>query len=185
MFPSTPVRDPRARPMPTDLQYPIGKFRFTPFDGARRRQAIDTIAALPERLRARAASLSDAELATPYRPGGWTARQVVNHLPDSHVNAYVRFRLALTEDSPRIKPYDEAKWADLPDARTGPIEPSLQILDGLHARWAALLRAMREADFARTLDHPERGLLTLDHMLGLYAWHCDHHLAHVASVARH
>ena len=170
--------------MPTDLQYPIGKFRFTPFDRAGRRTAIETIAALPGRLRDLVRPMDDAQLETPYRPGGWTVRQVANHLPDSHINAYIRFRLALTEDSPRIKPYDEAKWAELPDARNGPIEPSLRILDGLHERWAALLRGMSESDFARTLDHPERGLLTLDHMLGLYAWHCEHHLAHVQSVAR-
>jgi hypothetical protein len=170
--------------MATDLKYPIGKFRFAPFDAAGRARAIDTIAALPARLRALVTPMTEGELGTPYRPGGWTVRQVANHLPDSHINAYIRFRLALTEDAPRIKPYDEAKWAELPDARSGPVEPSLRILDGLHERWAALLRGMSGADFARTLDHPERGLLTLDHMLGLYAWHCEHHLAHVESVAR-
>lgn len=171
-------------PMTTDLRYPIGKFRYTPFDAAGRAKAIDTIAALPDRLRALVTPMNDAQLETPYRPEGWTVRQVVHHLPDSHMNAYVRFRLALTEDNPRINAYDEAKWAELPDARRGAIEPSLRMLDGLHARWTALLRTMTDRDYERTLDHPERGPLTLDQMLGLYTWHCGHHLAHVESVAR-
>lgn len=170
--------------MTTDLRYPIGRFRYTPFDAAGRAKATDTIAALPRKLRTVVASMSDAQLETPYRPDGWTVRQVVNHLPDSHMNAYVRFRLALTEENPRIKPYDEAKWAELPDAKRGPVEPSLRMLEGLHERWAALLRSMVERDFARTLDHPERGPMTLDQMLGLYEWHCAHHLAHVESVAQ-
>lgn len=169
--------------MPTDLQYPIGRFRFAPLDAATRMQAIETIAALPARLRTLLAPMPEGRLDTPYRPGGWTVRQVVHHLADSHMNACVRFRLALTEDAPRIKAYDEARWAELPDARGGPVEPSLRILDGLHERWVGLLRAMDGAQFARTLDHPERGLLTLEHMLGMYAWHCRHHLAHVEIVA--
>ena len=170
--------------MTTDLRYPVGKFRYTPFDAPGRAKAIDTIAGLPRKLRAVLSSMTEGDLETPYRPGGWTVRQVAHHLPDSHMNAYVRFRLALTEDNPRIKPYDEAKWAELADAKHGPIEPSLRMLEGLHERWTALLREMNEGDFSRTLDHPERGPLTLDQMVGLYSWHCEHHLAHVESVAR-
>lgn len=167
-----------------DLRYPVGRFSYTPGDRRGRDEWIGTIAALPERLRAAVAGMNDARLDTPYRPGGWTVRQVVHHVPDSHMNAYVRFKLALTEDGPRIKPYDEAKWAELPDGRSGSITPSLAILDGLHARWTTLLRAMSDADFARTLEHPEHGMLTLDRMLALYAWHSRHHVAHITELAR-
>ena len=167
-----------------DLRYPVGRVSFTPGDRRARDENIETIAALPARLRAAIAGLDDARLDTPYRPGGWTVRQVAHHLPDSHMNAYVRFKLALTEDTPRIKPYDEAKWAELPDGRTGPLTPSLAILDGLHARWTTLLRGLRDADFERTLEHPENGTMTLERMLAVYAWHSRHHVAHITELAR-
>ena len=163
-----------------DLRYPVGRYqppeKISP---EQRAEWIDEMEALPHELKQAVSSLTDMQLDTPYRPGGWTVRQVVHHLPDSHLNSYVRFRLALTEDTPTIKPYDEAKWAELPDAKTGPIDPSLLILEGLHQRWTALLRTLDEHAFARTLRHPERGEIRLDWTLGLYAWHCQHHLAHI------
>lgn len=168
----------------TDLRYPIGNFAY---DGAmtdaRRAACVARIAAAPAALRAAVAGLSDAQLDTPYRPGGWTVRQVVHHVPDSHLNAYVRIRLALTEDTPTIKPYEEARWAELPDARTLPIEASLALLEGLHARWVALLRGLVAADGARQFHHPEHGrLITVDELIAMYAWHGEHHVAHVTSL---
>ena len=168
----------------TDLRFPVGRFSFTSADARSRAESIAVIADLPARMRAAIVGLSDAQLDTPYRPDGWTVRQVVHHLPDSHMNAYMRFKFALTEETPRIKPYDEARWAELPDGRSGPVAPSLQILDGLHARWTLLLRAMQPDDFARQLEHPEHGLLSLDRMLALYAWHCRHHVAHITELKR-
>lgn len=167
-----------------DLRYPVGRFSFTSADEKSRAEAITIIAELPAKMRAAVQGLSDAQLDTRYRPDGWTVRQVVHHVPDSHMNAYIRFKFALTEETPRIKPYDEAKWAELPDGRGGPLEPSLAILDGLHARWTLLLRAMRAHDFDRQLDHPEHGLLSLNRMLALYAWHCRHHVAHITELKR-
>jgi hypothetical protein len=167
-----------------DLRFPIGRVSFAPGDRRAREENIESIAALPARLRDAVAGMDDARLDTPYRPGGWTVRQVVHHLPDSHMNAYVRFKLALTEDTPRIKPYDEAKWAELPDGRTGPLAPSLAILDGLHARWTTLLRGLRDADFERTLEHPENGTMTLERMVAVYGWHSRHHVAHITELAR-
>ena len=167
-----------------DLRFPIGTFRrpAEPLDEAQRRRAIDAIAATPANLRAAVAGLSDTQLDTPYRPGGWTVRQVAHHVVDSHINAYVRFKLALTEDEPTIKPYDEARWAELPDARETPIETSLVLLERLHDRWVRLLRAMSADDFGRRLRHPEMGLLRLDQVLALYEWHGKHHVAHVRSL---
>ena len=167
-----------------DLRFPVGRFAFTSADDRSRAESISIIAELPAKMRAAVNGLSDAQLDTPYRPEGWTVRQVVHHVPDSHMNAFTRFKLALTEDTPRIKPYDEAKWAELPDGRTGPVGPSLAILDGLHARWTALLRAMRPDDFDRQLEHPESGVQPLNRMLALYAWHCRHHLAHITELKR-
>jgi hypothetical protein len=165
-----------------DPRYPIGKFSFpestTP---ERRREWIREIAEAPAHLRAAVAGMSEEQLNTPYRPGGWTVRQVVHHLPDSHLNSYVRLKLALTEDAPIIKPYDEALWADLPD-KDMPIEPSLALLQGLHARWVRLLESMTEADFSRAFRHPELGTIRLDQNLALYAWHGKHHVAHINSV---
>ena len=166
-----------------DPRYPIGKFEMpTAVTPERRRQAIEEIASTPAKMRVAVKGLSDGQLDTPYREGGWTVRQVVHHVPDSHLNAYVRFRLALTEDQPTIKPYDEKKWAELQDARCMPVEPSLLLLEGLHRRWVALLRSMSDRDFARTLNHPESGVLQLDTYLAVYGWHCRHHAAHITGL---
>jgi uncharacterized damage-inducible protein DinB len=167
----------------SDLQYPIGEFQWsgTASDDDRRR-AIAAIAAAPAQLRAAVAGLTSKQLDTPYRPDGWTIRQVVHHVPDSHMNAYVRFKLALTEEQPTIKPYQEARWAELADTKATPVETSLALLESLHERWVMLLRSMSAEDFARTLNHPEMGVGTLDRTLALYAWHGAHHAAHVTSL---
>jgi uncharacterized damage-inducible protein DinB len=166
-----------------DLRFPIGRFqRPASLSPGQRRDAIDSIAATPARLRAAVAGLDAAQLDTPYRPDGWTVRQVIHHVPDSHSNALIRFKLALTEDVPTIKPYDEAAWAKLEDARSTPIETSLSLVDGLHDRWVRILNAMSPADFARGLRHPENGPMTLDQMLALYEWHGRHHVGHINSV---
>jgi hypothetical protein len=167
----------------TDLRYPVGRFRRPEsLDEAERRRAIDAIAATPAKLRAAVEGLTDAQLDTPYRPGGWTVRQVVHHVPDSHMNAYVRFKLALTEDEPTIKPYDEARWAELADSRETPVETSLVLLERVHERWVILLRSMSDEDFTRRLHHPETGVQRLDQVLALYEWHGAHHVAHVTSL---
>jgi hypothetical protein len=168
----------------TDLRYPIGKFSFdSPIDDADCPILIAAIAEAPGALRAAVSGLTREQLDTPYRPGGWRVKQVVHHLPDSHMNAYVRFKLALTENEPTIKTYEEAAWAELTDSRRVPIEVSLDLLDALHLRWVVLLRSMGPVDFARGLVHPEHGrVLTLKQMLGLYAWHGRHHVAHIASL---
>jgi len=146
-----------------DLRYPIGRFKWEGHTTEeQRRQQIDEIAATPARLRDAVKNLSEQQLDTPYRPGGWTVRQVVHHLPDSHMNAYVRFKLALTEENPTIKPYEEARWAELSDGRLVPVEVSLTLLDSLHHRWGVLLRSLTAADWARTFQHPELGPMTLD-----------------------
>jgi uncharacterized damage-inducible protein DinB len=166
-----------------ELRYPIGRFR--PREGLsslETRRLIDDLAALPGEVRAAVAPLSDAQLDTPYRPQGWTVRQVVHHLPDSHVNSYVRFKLALTEEEPTIKDYDEAAWAELPDGRGEDVEGSLSLLEAVHRRWTLLLRSMAPEDFARTFRHPATGVVTLDRNLQLYAWHGRHHLAHVTRL---
>jgi uncharacterized damage-inducible protein DinB len=169
--------------MTEDFRYPIGKFQMTPeMNDALRRRFIGEIADAPARLRAAVAGLSAEQLETPYRPGGWTVRQVVHHLPDSHLNAYTRVKLALTENSPTIKPYDESRWAELEDGRQAPIELSLGLLETLHARWVLLLRSLAPADFARTFTHPEQGTVNLDRQVALYAWHGRHHVAHVTSL---
>ena len=128
--------------------------------------------------------LSDGQLDTPYRPGGWTVRQVVHHVPDSHLNAYCRFKLALTEQNPTIKPYDEAAWAKVADTARTPPGVSLTMLDALHTRWVILLESMTAADFGRPLKHPEKGSITLDWMLQLYAWHGRHHAAHITELRK-
>jgi uncharacterized damage-inducible protein DinB len=167
----------------TDLQYPIGKFKYDgPLTPAQRQMCINQIEEAPARLRAAVAGLSDEQLDTPYRPGGWTVRQVVHHLPDSHLNSYIRFKLALTEDKPVIKTYEQDRWAELYDVRTAPIEASLILLEGLHRRWVTLLRSLSEKDFARTFQHPELGVVSLDKNLSLYAWHGWHHVAHITSL---
>jgi hypothetical protein len=165
-----------------DLRYPVGRFR-PPAENTRAVRAahIETLRLLPERLRSAVAGLSEAQLDTPYRAGGWTVRQVVHHFADSHANSYVRFKLALTEDWPTIKPYDEAAWARLPDSSL-PIEPSLVFITGLHQRMVALLESMPEEDFDRGFNHPERGRMTLAANLALYEWHSRHHTAHITSL---
>jgi hypothetical protein len=167
----------------TDLRYPIGHFRRPDaLDDAQRRRAIDAIAAAPASLRAAVHGLTETQLDTPYRPGGWTVRQVVHHVPDSHLNAYVRFKLGLTEDEPTIKPYDEARWAELPDTRETPVQTSLVLLEQLHDRWVRLLRSMSAEQFARRIHHPETGIQRLDQLLAMYEWHGKHHVAHVTSL---
>lgn len=166
-----------------DLQYPIGRFEWSGKNTAEeQRRYIDEIEQAPAQLRAAVSGLSDQQLDTPYRPGGWTVRQVVHHVPDSHVNAYTRFRLALTEDEPTIKPYDEGQWAELPDARSAPVGPSLVLLESLHARWILLLRGLGEQDFARRFRHPELGTVNLERYLAVYAWHGRHHVAHITAL---
>jgi hypothetical protein len=166
-----------------DLQYPIGKFQWEGvISDAQREQLINQIEQAPAQLRQAVAGLTEEQVDTPYRPGSWTVRQVVHHLPDSHMNAYVRFRLALTEDEPTIKPFAQERWAALEDARTAPPELSLSLLESLHRRWVLLLRSLRPADFARTFRHPEVGVMTLDKYLGMAAWHGRHHIAHITSL---
>ena len=165
------------------LRYPIGDFDLAaPADPAMRAAAIEAVAALPARLREAVRGLTDAQLDTPYRPGGWTVRQLVHHIADSHMNGYIRVKLALTEDAPTIKPYDEKKFAALPDNRL-PIDLSLNIIDGLHARWVTLYRSLTAEEFGRTFFHPEHGrLLTLETHLQSYGWHSRHHVAHITSL---
>jgi hypothetical protein len=172
----------------TDLRYPIGEFSISalqagpPASPQRRDVLIAQIAGTPAALEHAVAGLSASQLDTPYRPGGWTVRQVVHHVPESHMNSYIRFKLALTEQEPVVKPYDEQSWARLPDARETPVEVSLALLRSLHARWTILLHAMQPADWLRTFQHPELGLVRLDVNLALYAWHGPHHVAHITSL---
>ena len=168
--------------MEADLQYPVGKFQ--PVENvteAQRRAFIEAIAETPAKLRAAVGGLSEEQLDTPYRAGGWTVRQVVHHLPDSHMNSFVRFKLALTENEPTIKPYDEKRWAETADAKA-PTEPSLLLLENLHKRWLVLLESMSGSDWQRKFRHPERGTMTLDQNLQLYAWHGRHHVAHITAL---
>lgn len=182
VMPMSSTASPSAN---TDLRYPIGRLeRKTSLTPQERRAAIDAIAAAPAALRAAVRNLTDVQLDTPYRPDGWTVRQLVHHVADSHMNAYARFRLALTENNPTIKPYSEAQWAELPDARTLPIKVSLDLLDALHERLVHLLRATSDADFQRTLSHPENGPMTLDSLLSIYSWHGRHHTAHVTALSQ-
>ena len=167
----------------TDLRYPTG--RFTPPDQHTREsraEAIATIAETPQALRNAVQGLDEDQLDTPYREGGWTLRQVVHHVPDSHLNAYIRLKLALTEPSPVIKPYDEAAWATLVDTTAVPIDVSLDLLDAVHKRFVAILRSMKDEDFRREYVHPETGRHALDHLLSLYAWHGPHHIAHITAT---
>jgi uncharacterized damage-inducible protein DinB len=168
--------------METDLRYPIGKFQKSPgITEVQRRAFITAIAEAPSKLKSAVSPLNEGQLDTPYRPGGWTVRQVVHHLPDSHMNSFIRFKLALTEDEPTIKPYNEARWAELADAKA-PIEPSLVLLERLHERWIVLLNSLAAPDWKRTVRHPELGVMTLDDLLQLYSWHGRHHVAHITSL---
>jgi uncharacterized damage-inducible protein DinB len=167
----------------SDPRYPVGKFSFDgPVSDDLKAVFLHQIEQTPARLRAAVQGLSEKHLDTPYREGGWTVRQVVHHVPDSHMNSYVRFKLALTETEPMIRPYMENLWAELPEARTAPIELSLALLEDLHKRWMLMLRAIPAADWKRTFRHPEIGLMTLEKNLALYAWHGRHHVAHITAL---
>ncbi|GAB4246912.1 MAG: bacillithiol transferase BstA [Ekhidna sp.] len=162
------------------LRYPVGKYQPVEITNELFETWIDTIEQFPSQLKEQVSSLSFVELDLPYRPGGWTVKQVVHHLADSHINSFIRFKLVMTEDKPAIKPYQEAKWAELPDANNEDIVDSLSILEGLHKRWTTLLKNLTPEDKKRTFIHPEYNKeLTLEWMLGLYDWHCRHHLAHI------
>ena len=166
----------------SDLRYPIGKFQREDACPDRRSLHIRQIEAAPAELRAAVAGLTSERLDTPYRPGGWTVRQVVHHLPDSHMNAYVRMKMALTEEVPTIKPYDEARWAELADLRTTPTEIPLALFESLQQRWAHLLRSLTPKDLSRAYRHPEQGTVSLEEVVAIYAWHGRHHVAHITSL---
>ncbi|HUF04035.1 MAG TPA: putative metal-dependent hydrolase [Aridibacter sp.] len=168
--------------MSEELRYPIGDFE-KPSDASaeKRSEWIATIRELPSNIDAAVKGLGEDKIDTPYRPEGWTIRQVVHHVADSHLNAYCRFKLALTEENPTIKPYDEGAWASLSDSEMDP-SVSLQLIDSVHRRFANLLEHMTESDFSRTLDHPDSGAWELSKMLALYAWHSKHHTAHITSL---
>jgi uncharacterized damage-inducible protein DinB len=166
-----------------DLRYPIGAFEFpTSVSSEQRQKLIDQIAEAPERLRTAVKGLDDEQLNTPYRPGGWTVRQVVHHVPDSHLNSYIRFKLAVTENEPEIRTYLEDRWAELDDARNAPIEISLTLLETLHRRWVLFLRSLKQEEYQRTFRHPDWGVITIDKTIALYAWHGRHHVAHITSL---
>ena len=166
-----------------DLRYPVGPFEFAgTLSDEQRQDLIGQIAAAPAKMRAAVAGLSDEQLNTPYRPEGWTVRQVVHHVPDSHLNSYIRFKLALTEEHPTIKAYDENVWANLDDARSAPINVSLDLLEALHLRWVLFLRSLKGGDFQRTFNHSEIGSVSVDKNIALYAWHGRHHVAHITSL---
>ena len=166
-----------------DLRYPIGRFTpdATPTPETRTRH-IAEVAALPQRFRNAVSGLSDTQLSTPYRDGGWTVRQLIHHVPDSHLNAYIRCKLALTEDSPTIKPYDQEAWANLADSALTPAEVSLSLLEAVHTRWVTLLRALTPDDFQRKFNHPETGVQSVDTTVAFYAWHGNHHLGHITAL---
>jgi len=166
-----------------DLRYPIGQYQAkSSLTSVERAEAISQICETPKRMRDAVSGLSDAQLDTPYRPGGWTLRRLIHHVPESHMNAYVRLKLALTENEPTIKPYDENLWSQIPDAHETPIETSLWLLEALHRRWDVLLRSVPQADFARRFRHPEIGPVTVDNLVHHYAWHGRHHVAHITSL---
>ena len=167
----------------TDLRYPTGRFSPDPNPTPEtRNRHIDQIARLPGKMRQAVAGLKEDQLSTPYREGGWTVSQVVHHVPDSHLNAYIRFKWAMTEDSPTIKAYDETAWAMLKDSQLTPVDVSLTLLESLHARWTVLLRSLKAEDFQRTFTHPDSGPHDLDWLLSLYSWHGNHHVAHITSL---
>jgi uncharacterized damage-inducible protein DinB len=171
--------------MENDPRYPIGKFApATNLTQSDRANLVEDIAATPANLRAAVAGLSEDQLETPYREGGWTVRQLAHHVPDSHMNAYIRFKLALTEEEPTIKPYEEARWAELADTAETPVETSLTLLDALHTRWVTLLNSLKASDWSRKFKHPEMGPMTLDKTLALYAWHGKHHVAHITALRK-
>jgi uncharacterized damage-inducible protein DinB len=171
-----------SQPEAADLSYPIGKFDKTLIDALRRPANIQTITELPARMREAVNGLNEEQIDTPYRPGGWTVRQTVHHVADSHMNSLIRFKLALTEDEiPTIRPYYEDRWAELADSKL-PIDVSLNLIDGIHQRWTSLLSSMSDEDFNKKFNHPETGEWTLDGALALYAWHSKHHTAHITRL---
>jgi hypothetical protein len=166
-----------------DLRYPVGKWIKQPsVDAAGCAALIEQIAAAPAGLSAAVKGMTDQQLDTPYRDGGWTPRQIVHHIADSHMNAYIRFKLGVTEDKPTIKPYDEKTWSQTTDSVSGPVDASLTMVDVLHRRWVLFLRSLDPGSFARTIVHPERGPMTLSDLLQLYAWHGKHHTAHITGL---
>ena len=168
-----------------ELQYPIGKLSYNgPLTAEQRKQCIEDIAAAPKNLRAAIAGLNPEQIETPYRDGGWTVRQVVHHVPESHMNAYIRFKLALTEDEPTIKPYEEDRWAKLPDVQSTPLEVSLSLMDLLHDRWVRVLKAINPEEWKRNFKHPELGVVPLEKNLCLYSWHGRHHVAHITELRK-
>ena len=170
-------------PSTADLRYPIGRMqRASTLTPDARRTAIEAIAEAPAKLRKAVAGLNDAQLDTPYRPEGWTVRQLVHHVADSHINAFVRTRFALAEQNVTIVPYDEKAWAELPDMRAMPVDVSLDLLDALHQRWVYLLRAIKADEFRRSIQHPENGPMTVDDLLTVYSWHGKHHVAHITAL---
>jgi hypothetical protein len=167
----------------SDPRFPIGKFHYEgPPSDEQRAKFIADIAQTPIELRTAVAGLSEPQLDTPYREGGWTLRQVAHHVPDSHMNAYIRFKLALTEDEPTIKPYAEDRWAELEDTRATPVEVSLALLESLHQRWVELLRSLEPSDWKRQFRHPEMGVVPLEKNVALYSWHGRHHVAHITEL---
>ncbi len=169
----------------TDPRYPIGKFNFEgTLSDDQRKQLIDDIEQAPAALRSAIKNLDAKQIETPYRDGGWTVRQVVHHVPESHMNAYIRFKLALTEDEPTVKPYMEDRWAATGDVESTPLDISLALVDSLHDRWVRLLRTMKPEDWKRSFRHPEMGLVSLDRSLALYAWHGKHHVAHITELRK-
>ena len=167
------------------LRYPVGPMpRLDELDRASRTRLIDAIAQTPARFRSLVAGLSDAQLDTRYRPGGWTIRQVVHHVPDSHMNAYIRMKLAATEEMPAIRAYEEDRWAELPEAKSGPVGMSVDLLEALHRRWLAFLRALPESEYRKTFVHAEWGHVAIDEAVAMYAWHCRHHTAHIEQALR-
>ena len=171
--------------MQNDPRYPIGKFdKSIAVTKEMKSEFINTIETHPSQLRKEVENLSQQQLDTPYRDSGWTVRQVIHHLPDSHINSYVRFKLALTEDNPKIKTYEEHLWAELQDTFKTPIDVSLNLLEAVHTRWAILLRSLIDEQFERTFQHPEWGNISLSKTLALYAWHSKHHLAHITELKK-
>jgi len=170
----------------TDPRYPVGKFEApTSISPQQRKEWIAAIEEAPRRMREAVTGLNEQQLNTPYRDGGWTVRQVVHHVPESHMNAYIRYKLALTEDTPTIKPYMESKWSMLPDIQPTPIEVSLQLLEALHVRWVTLMKVMKEQEWKRKFHHPEMGKdVSLEAVLGMYAWHGRHHVAHITTLRK-
>lgn len=168
-----------------DARYPIGKMEMPKeITATKRQEAIASIAVTPRNLREAVRGLNDAQLDTPYREGGWTVRQVVHHVPDSHMNAYVRLKLALTEVAPTIKPYDENTWAQLADSKGAPIEASQRLLEALHERWDRVWRSLKPEDFLRVFVHPDHGERTIDWLLFVYEWHGRHHAAHITELRK-